>query len=132
MLTSYKAGIAYFAATFGLGFLLGTFRVLILIPRIGSLWAVLIELPVMLIISWIMCRWIIERFSAPNEVTNRVMMGTFAFILLMMAELGLSMFLFGRTFSEHFGIYKNVPELLGFFGQMTFGALPLIQSMWDD
>jgi hypothetical protein len=60
------------------------------------------------------------------------MMGTFSFILLMMTELGLSLFLFDRTFSEHFAIYKNLPELLGLLGQAIFGDLPMIQPMWDD
>ncbi len=43
-----RLGLAYFAVIFGLGFLLGTVRTLLLEPRIGALPAVALELPVML------------------------------------------------------------------------------------
>ena len=44
---SLIAGTMYFAAVFGVGFLLGTVRVLFIEPRTGTRWAELAEMPLM-------------------------------------------------------------------------------------
>jgi hypothetical protein len=73
-----KAGAVYFTIVFAVGFLLGTVRVLVLVPRVGETAAVMIELPIILAASWITCRWLIARFSVPARPmarplsTNRV------------------------------------------------------------
>jgi hypothetical protein len=129
---SYKAGTIYFATVFGLGFLLGTFRIFVLAPRLGTLIAVLCELPVMLTLSWIACRWIIDSLSVPAKIMDRTTMGALAVVLLMIAELGLSVLLFNRTISGHFEIYKQTPELLGLIAQLVFAALPVLQLIRSD
>ena len=48
--SALKAGVAYFGAGFGFGFLLGTFRILVLLPAIGEIFAVLLEVPIILAI----------------------------------------------------------------------------------
>ena len=71
MTQTIKAATAYFAIVFGIGFVLGTARVLVIIPRIGELAAVLLEVPVMLATSWFAARWCIARFAvAPVKVLN--------------------------------------------------------------
>ena len=50
--SSIKAGVAYAVTVFAIGFLLGTARVLLLAPRVGSTVAVLVETPVILAASW--------------------------------------------------------------------------------
>jgi hypothetical protein len=129
---SYKAGAIYFAVVFCIAFLLGIFRIFVLVPRFGTLIAVLCELPVMLGISWVACRWIINSLSIPAKMMDRTIMGVVAFVLLMIAELCLSLLLFNRTISGHFEIYKETPELLGLIAQMLFAALPILQLMQPD
>ena len=51
------AAIAYFAATFALGFVLGAVRTLALEPRIGALPAVSIELPIILLSACVVSVW---------------------------------------------------------------------------
>ncbi len=51
----------------------------------------------MLAISWFSSRWLIERFRVPTELSLRLVMGGLAFAFLMVAEVGLSIFGFGRT-----------------------------------
>jgi hypothetical protein len=46
-----KAGILYFALVFGAGFVLGTIRVLLVMPRFGARMAELMEAPVMLVVT---------------------------------------------------------------------------------
>jgi hypothetical protein len=48
-----KSGALYFALVFGTGFVLGTIRVLLVVPRIGTRTAELIETPVMILVSFI-------------------------------------------------------------------------------
>ena len=97
MPSAIKAGILYFAIVFAAGFLLGTLRLFILLPLTGEFAAVALELPVMLIISWLACRRLVARFSVPAMVSQRLAMGVLAFCLLMLAEVGLSVLEFNRS-----------------------------------
>ncbi len=62
---------------FAAGFAFGTVRVLLLVPRVGELSASLLELPIMLGISWFVC--IIARYQVRPRVTPRLTMGVVAF-----------------------------------------------------
>jgi hypothetical protein len=82
-----KAGLVYFTLVFAAGFALGTVRVLFLVPAVGETVAVLTELPVMLTIacrltiSWIACRFVVARLRVPAVLSDRIVMGVFAFAL---------------------------------------------------
>ncbi|NJO33060.1 MAG: hypothetical protein HC869_07820 [Rhodospirillales bacterium] len=121
------AGLAYFAMVFAAGFVLGTLRVFLLIPRVGETAAVLIELPVILGIAWLACRRLVAAFDVASKLTPRLVMGGVAFLTLMSAELGLSVLAFGRTFADHLDQYRDVHALLGLAGQVAFGLFPSIQ-----
>ena len=86
MTAALKAGTAYFAIVYAVGFLLGTVRVLLLSPLVGETAAVLLETPVMLLISWIAARWSAETFSVPAKLLPRGVMGVLAFALLIFAH----------------------------------------------
>ena len=45
-----KSGALYFALVFGAGFVFGTIRVLLVVPRIGTRTTELIEMPVMILL----------------------------------------------------------------------------------
>jgi hypothetical protein len=126
-IAALKAASAYFALLFGLGFVLGTLRVLLIVPVLGELPAVLLELPVMLTASWFACRWLVQRFAVPADVASRLIMGGVAFALLMAAEAGVSMLLMGRTLAQHWATYDSLPALAGLLAQMLFAAFPLFQ-----
>jgi hypothetical protein len=123
------AGLAYFAIVFAVGFALGTLRVFVLIPRFGDhVTAVIVELPIMLAVSWIASQWLIARFDVPESFSARLVMGSLAFTTLLIAELGVSVFGFGRTPSAHLEQYRQLPALLGLAGQVAFAVIPAIQS----
>ncbi len=118
------AGAAYFGAVFVIGFVLGTLRVFIVMPVVGEPASVAIELPVILTLSWVACRWLIARVDVAPELAPRLVMGGIAFGMLMAAELGLSAFVFGRTFADHLAHYRTFSGLLGLAGQIAFAAFP--------
>ena len=122
-----RAGIAYFAIVFAIGFVLGTIRVLLVIPRFGDTNAVLLELPVMLALSWFACRALINRFDVPPKGSARLAMGGVAFALLMLAELAVSVLGFGRTVSEHLATYQATSAQLGLAAQVAFALFPWLQ-----
>ena len=127
MSAALKGGCIYFLLVFAAGFLLGIARVLIRAPLLGEASAVLIELPVILVLSWFRCRTLIERLRVPATLSARGLMGATAFILLLATELLLSVILFDRTIAEALEIYRTVGGLMGLTGQIVFALFPLIQ-----
>lgn len=129
MKNTIKAALAYFAIIFGAGFVLGAARVLLLVPRIGHLSAVMVELPVMLLASWLACRAIVGHWQVPPEAGSRILMGLGAFLLLMTAEFVLAVALFGRGPEAFLDDLCTVPGALGLAGQICFGLWPLAQGI---
>jgi hypothetical protein len=122
-----RAGFLYFVAVFSIGFLLGTIRVLVLIPRLGELVSTFIELPIILSAAWLVSIWLTGHFQVPSTWKVRLSMGGIAFGLLMMAELTLSVWLFGSTVQGHFEGYLSLSQAVGLAGQVTFALFPLLQ-----
>lgn len=121
-----KAGIAYFVVVFAAGFVLGALRIMVVAPRIGALAAVLVELPLMLAISWFVCLRLIPRLGVGPAWSERLLMGAVAFVLLILAELTLSVAAFGGTVAG-FAANLGTPEgMVGLLGQIAFAAMPLL------
>jgi hypothetical protein len=122
----------YFALVFAAGFALGVFRNFVLVPLAGELNSVVIEMPVMLALSWWACKWVMRHFRVPGTWSSRSGLGGIAFLLLMVAELMLSTLLFGNPVVEHFAKYGSWPGALGLFGQLLFAAFPEIQRWAEE
>lgn len=126
MHTRLKAALDYFAVVFVAGFVLGTLRTLMVAPRIGELLATLIELPIMLLIAWSACRWIMRRFKQIETVQSAFVVGGTALLLLLVAESLLSVALSGLSLTQHFALYRKLPVQIGLLGQIGFALFPLI------
>ena len=118
------AALLYFAAIFGLGFLLGTVRVLWGAKALGETAFILIEVPVMLAASWLAARWLVRRFKV-HSLTAAIAMGALAFALLMGAELLLATGISGQSPATWFAGLWHAPHLYGTLGQLAFGMMPL-------
>ncbi len=127
-MNALKAGAAYFLSVFAVGFMLGTVRVFLLEPRFGAFGAVLIETPFILTASWLLCHHWVQRFRLPAQTSPRLLMGTSALALLLLAEFMLSRYGFNRAFSEQLGAYKTPAGALGLAGQIIFALFPLLQK----
>lgn len=126
-----KAGAVYFALIFALGFLFGVLRDFVF--QAGAtedvrIYAALFELPVMLAASWMVCGILVRRFHVPAVMTERAIMGITAFALLMIAEIGMSVFLLDRPLSAHFSLYGQFSYALGLAAQIFFAAFPLLNA----
>lgn len=125
--SALKAGLSYFAMVFAAGFVLGALREFVLVPSIGEFAAVALELPVILIISWLGCRKLVAWFSVPATASQRLAMGALAFGLLMLAESSLSVFVFNRTAAGYISLLQTPSGLLGLAGQTVFAFFPFVQ-----
>jgi hypothetical protein len=124
-----RSGFVYFAIVFTIGFVLGTIRVIAVVPRIGELFAVLIELPLMLAASWIVCKYLIARFQVPAEIVDRAIMGASAFAFLLVSEIALSTCVFGNSIESTFIKYQTLHGFVGICGQLAFAAFPMLQLL---
>jgi hypothetical protein len=120
-----RLGAAYFAAVFPVGFVLGTIRTLVLVPRLGEAGAVAVELPMILAAAWIICgRLVRGRGLTRLEAAGT---GAVAFVLLMLAEAALWVGRSGRTVAGHLALYGEPAHLLGLAGQIAFAFFPLVR-----
>lgn len=122
-----RAGTAYFVLVFLAGGTLGIGRTLLLAPSLGPIAATLIEMPLMLLLSWCFCGLVLKRLCVPPFLKARATMGGLAFLLLMTAEFGLSLYAVGGTVSGHFEAYREPARLIGLAGQILYGLFPVIQ-----
>jgi len=121
-----KAGMTYFALVFGAGFVLGSIRVPLLVPRLGERAAELIEMPVMLIVVWLSARFIIQRFSLPADVLPRLGAGLLALGLLVTAEVLLAVTLQDRTLGEYVASRDPVSGIVYLAMLALFAVMPLV------
>jgi len=71
MLVAIIAGALYAAVAFLIGFIFGTLRVMVLVPALSDLTAVLLELPFILLASWFVCRWCVDRLGVSIDAGPR-------------------------------------------------------------
>lgn len=128
MTDAVRAGALYAAIAFAAGFVLGAIRVLVALPLLGELLAVLLEIPIMLCLSWIACAWSVRRFAVPAKSTARLAMGMVAFALLMAAEAALSILGMGISPGQYLATYRNTAAQLGLLAQIAFATFPLLQA----
>lgn len=126
MPTALKAGLCYFALTFGAGFLLGPLRIFLMVPRVGARAAELAELPVMIIVTWLAARWTIRRFRVPLSTGSRLVMGAVAFALLLAAEFALVLPLRGLTLEQYFATRDPVSSVAYYASLVLLALMPLI------
>jgi hypothetical protein len=120
-----KGALLYFAIVFSAGFVLGTLRVLIVVPRLGTRAAELIELPVMLAVTIISARWIVQR-PWVGSPAGRLAMGSAALALLLAAEFSLVLWLRGLTIREYIAAQDPVSGTAYYLALALFGVMPLL------
>ena len=121
-----KCGVLYFALTFGAGFVLGTIRVMWAVPFFGERTAELMETPIMLIVTILAARWVIQRLALPRTPSKRLAVGLFALGLLLVAELTVVLYLRGLTIREYFASRDPVAGTVYLVMLGVFAIMPLL------
>ena len=121
------AGTLYFGVVFAAGFALGAIRVLVLVPAIGALAAVLVEMPFILGISVFVAGRLIGMMRVGDTLAERLAMGASALVLLVVVEIGLPMVLTGPSLTEQLALYGRPDKLVGLAGQIVIAALPALR-----
>jgi hypothetical protein len=128
MRAAMPAAVLYFAIVFAVGFALGTLRVVALAPRLGELAAVAVEVPAMLLASWLASAWLVRRLRVPRTTVARLAMGGLALALLLAAEWVLGLVLFERGAAQQLAAWTTPPGLVGLAAQLAFGLVPFVQA----
>lgn len=120
------AGTFYFGVVFAAGFVLGAIRVLVLVPAIGELAAVLVEMPLILGISIFVAGRLIGMMRVSETLAERLAMGASALVLLVVVETGFAMVLTGQSLAQQLATYGRPDKIVGLAGQLAFAALPAL------
>jgi hypothetical protein len=120
-----KAGAVYFALVFGAGFVLGTIRVLWVVPRFGERTAELMEMPLMLAVTIFAARWTVRRLAVPPVPWRRLGTGLVALGMLLAAEFTMVLRVRGLTISEYLASQDPVSGTVFAIMLGVFAVMPL-------
>jgi len=120
-----RFGAFYATLVFLVGFALGTLRVLVIAPEVGDLAAVLIELPVILGLSWLVFR-MLAKISESARTLPRGLISLCAFLVLIGLEFVLAAMVFSGGASAFLASWLTLTGAIGLSGQVAFALIPLI------
>ncbi len=120
-----KAGVLYFGVIFGAGFVLGSVRILWVVPRFGTRMAELMEAPVMLAVTIVAARWVARRLRVPPTPSRRLGMGFTALGLMLVAEFTLVLWLRGLSIGEYLASRDPVSGTVYYVMLGVFAIMPL-------
>jgi hypothetical protein len=123
-----RVAAAYAAAVFGAGFLLGSIRVLVVVPRIGARAAELLELPLMIGASFLLAGWVSRRLGADASVGRRLAVGVVALILLLAAEAAIGVAVRGVSVRAALVNPDPISGSLYYFSLILFAVLPALRG----
>jgi hypothetical protein len=124
----FKSGLFYFAIVFGIGFALGTIRVIWVVPHFGARVAELMEMPFMLIAIIATARWLVQRLAIPRVLWLRLGMGLVALGFLLIAEVSSVLYLRGMTIAEYFATRDPISGTLYYAMLLLFAVMPWLVS----
>jgi len=126
MLRHLKTGLVYFTLVFGAGFTLGPMRIFWLVPKVGVRTAELVESPIMILVTWLAARWVVRRFMVPDSISVRLVIGGFALLLLVSAEVAVGVALRGMSASETITARDPVSGGVYLLSLALYGLMPTL------
>ena len=122
-----RAGLMYFAMVLGTGFVLGMFRVPILVPRIGERWAELAEMPIMAAVIFFAAGYILRRFPDIRHPGRSLLAGCLALALTVAAELGLATVLQDQSLAQFIASRDKVSGSVYVALLLVFAVMPRLR-----
>ena len=119
-------GFFYFITVFSAGFILGIFRILLLVPQLGERISELLELPLMAAISFFVARWILRKKSSRTSKLQAFFIGIVALGFLLMAELGVLFFVRHQSLSEYIEGRDPISGTVYLMTLLLYALMPLL------
>ena len=123
--------IKYSVLTFLIGFILGTIRVLFLIPRLGETLSVAIELPIILTFSWMVFRHLTKNTINTIKLIELMSIGSISLLLLFAFEILLTILVFQGSLNDFFNKLLTLHGIIGLLGQIAFSLIPTLIFIKD-
>jgi hypothetical protein len=123
-----QAAVLYFLLVFGAGFVLGTGRVLFLVPLLGERAAELLEIPLMLGVIVFAARWIVRHSLDDRRLISTLSVGFIAMGLVLIADLTVGMLLRGMSAAEIFLHRDPVTGAAYYVSLLLFAVMPTIMA----
>ena len=127
MSKTVRAALVYFAFVLGTGFVLGMFRVPILVPRIGERWAELSEMPIMAAVIFLAAGYVLRHFPDVCAPGRSLVVGFLALAFSVAAELGLAVVLQDRRLLEYIRSRDKVSGSVYIALLLVFAAMPRLR-----
>jgi hypothetical protein len=122
-----RAGFTMGVLLFGVGFALGTIRVLLVAPVTGTFWATALEVPVMLAAAWVLAGRLCWWLDVPPALSARLAMGVTGFAVLMGLEWLMAMAGMNQTPAQIWQGMMTAPGLLGLVAQTVSFLFPALR-----
>lgn len=119
------AGFFYFLIVGTAGVILGILREIFLTPNLGRSFAIVLEIPLMLMIAWFGCRLIVRLTKLPEENLPRMAMGFLAFGLLMAMEQSLQFAINTLLQGGRAAAPWAIGDYIGLAAQIATGFFPM-------
>ncbi|MBX3305681.1 MAG: hypothetical protein KF751_06455 [Nitrospira sp.] len=120
-----RVAALYFLLVFEAGFILGTGRVLILVPLIGERIAELVEMPLMLAVIVATARWMV-RHKLDGRQSSALSVGFIAMGFVLLADLAVGIWLRGMSATEVFLNRDPVSGATYYAALLLFAVMPAI------
>lgn len=121
------AALVYFAIVLGTGFLLGMFRVPILVPQIGERWAELAEMPIMATVIYFAAGYILRRFPQVARRGWALATGILALAMTIAAETGLALLLQDQTLTDYIRSRDKISGSVYILVLLLFALMPRLR-----
>ncbi|MDB5742996.1 MAG: hypothetical protein JWR68_1311 [Polaromonas sp.] len=127
MTKTIRAALLYFAIVLGTGFVLGMFRVPMLVPRLGERWAELAEMPFMAAVIFFAAGHVLRRYPEIRSPRRSLAAGILALALSVVAELGLAVLLQHQTLAEFISSRDRVSGAVYLGLLLVFAVMPRLR-----
>ena len=122
-----RASFLYFALVMGAGFLLGSVRVLFVVPHLGERWAELAEMPIMAMVIVVAAGYILRRYPEVQTRGRALVVGFTALALSVSAELVLAVLLQSQSLAEYLASRDKISGSVYLVMLVVFALMPRLR-----
>lgn len=122
-----RASFLYFALVMGAGFLLGSVRVLFVVPHLGERWAELAEMSIMAMVIFVAAGYILRRYPEVQTRGRALVVGFTALALSVSAELVLAVVLQSQSLAEYLASRDKISGSVYLVMLVAFALMPRLR-----